>query len=341
MSELSDAYSEIQRMMHLMEGPEGALENEPLAPDGKYQTRTVTLRQLTDEVASRLSRSLQSRSAADLPLLFCSWGKCRVGSTALTNLFGIAGIPALYQPVKTMARHRLLGGEPQIWCPPQACEHPHIFSKEMAGPYLVAETIFNPLNMMIAAGYPPEKLHLLVLDREPYASLASWIARWSDRVPRARLIQHFALSSLQIRRMRSYARANGIAVTHYVYEASRRPMEAIEALFRRLDISQHFHPGVVRDWNERGALASKQSGISFPEEPPIYVVPGLHSSEKQYSYKPRDTGNLSAAECRLVSELALPQLYQESVTTCIQDLGFDRSLTAQMFGPEAFAAARE
>ena len=183
MSDLSGAYSEIQRMMHLMEGPEGALENEPLAPDGKYQTRTVTLRQLTDEVASRLSRSLQSRSVADLPLLFCSWGKCRVGSTALTNLFGIAGIPALYQPVKTMARHRLLGGEPQIWSPPRASEHPHIFSKEMAGPYLVAETIFNPLNMMIAAGYPPEKLHLLVLDREPYASLASWIARHTRATP--------------------------------------------------------------------------------------------------------------------------------------------------------------
>src|ERR1700730_14429248 len=118
-------------------------------------------------------------------------------------------------------------------------------------------------------------------------------------------------------------------------------MEAIAALFRRLDISQHFHPGVVRDWNERGALASKQSSISFPEEPPIYVVPGLHSSEKQYSYKPRDTGNLSEAERRLVSELALPQLYQESVTRCIQDLGFERSLSAQMFGPEALAAAQE
>jgi hypothetical protein len=211
----------------------------------------------------------------------------------------------------------------------------------MAGPYLVAEAIFNPLNMMMAAGYPAEKLHLLVLDREPFASLASWIARWSDRVPRARLVEHFVLSSLQTSRMRSYARANRIAVTHYVYEASRRPTEAIEALFRRLDISRHFHPGVVRDWNERGALASEQSRISFPKEPPIYVVPGLHSSETQYSYKSRDTGNLSEADCRLVSDLALPGLYQESVTACIRDLGFDRALAAEMFGPDAFAAAQE
>jgi len=194
---------------------------------------------------------------------------------------------------------------------------------------------------LVAAGYPAQKLHLLVLDRDPYAALSSWIARWPDRVPRPRLVEHFVLSSLQIRRMRSYARANGIAMTHYVYEASRRPMEAIAALFRRLDISPQFHPGVVRDWNERGALASKQSSISFPVEPPIYVVPGLHSSEKQYGYKSRDTGNLSEADRRLVSELALPQLYQESVAACIRDLGFDRSLSAQMFEPEAFAAAQE
>jgi hypothetical protein len=334
-----NGYPLLQRMIGLLEGPAAALENEPLPPDDKYQTRTVTLRQLTDEVASRLSGSLRSRSAADLPLLFCSWGKCRVGSTALTNLFGIAGMPALYQPVKTMARHRLVGSEPQPWVPPEASAHPHIFSKEMAGPYLAVETIFNPLEMMMAAGYPAEKLHLVVVDREPYASLSSWVARWPDRVPRARLVEHFVLSSLQIRRMRSYARQNRIAVTHYVYEASRRPLEAIAALFRRLGISQRFHPGVVRDWNERGALSSTQSAVIFPEEPPVYVVPGLHSSETQYSYKPRDSGNLTDAERRLVAALGLPELYREVVAACIEDLDLDPSLAAAMFGPETGAAA--
>jgi hypothetical protein len=339
MSDRLREYPDIERIIDLMLEREEALQDEALAPDGKYQTRTITLRQLTDEVVARLGRSLQSRSAADLPLLFCSWGKCRVGSTALTNLFGIAGIPALYQPVKTMARYRLLGDEPEIWVPPPASEHPHIFSKEMAGPYLVAETIFNPLEMMTAAGYPPEKLHLLVLDRDPYAALSSWVARWSDRVPRTRLVGHFALCSLQIRRMRSYARANGIAVTHFVYEASRRPMEAIAALFRRLGIARHFHAGVVRDWNERGALSSTQSGIIFPREPAVYVVPGLHSSERQYSYQARDTGNLSGAERQLVSALALSDIYRESIAACIEDLGFDRSLAAEIFGAETFAAS--
>ncbi len=338
MNDLLHGNSEIKRIVDLMTTQKDSIEKQALAPDGKYQTRTITMRQLSDEVSGRLSGHLRTRAAADLPLLICSWGKCRVGSTALTNLFGIAGIPALYQPVKTMMRFRLLNEEPEIWVPPQVHEHPRIFSKEMAGPYLIAETIFNPLEIMIAAGYPPQKLHLLVLDRDPYASLSSWIARWSARVARDRLVAHFILCSLQIRRMRSYARANGIQTTHYVYEASRKPVESVAALFHRLGIASHFHVGVVRDWNERGALSSKQSAIIYPREPAVYVVPGLHSSESQYIYQMRDTGNLNEAEHRMVSEFALPQIYNESVSACIADLGLE--VSAPDIWPHTSAAAR-
>jgi hypothetical protein len=334
MTKWQNEYPVLQRIVSLMQDQPAALDAEPLLADGKYQTRNVTLHQLTQEVATRLSRSLQTRSTDDLPLLFCSWGKCRVGSTALTNLFGIAGIPAFYQPVKTMARYRLLATEPQEWHPPQASDHPYIFSKEMAGPYLLCETLFNPLEILTAAGYPPEKLHLLVLDRDPFQSLASWVARWSEKIPRARLVEHFVISSLQVHPKSAHARAHGIAVTHFVYEASRRPLEAIEALFCRLGISRYFRPGVVQDWNERGALDSKKSAISFPEEPPVYVVPGLHSSENQYAYKARNTGILTDTERDLIHEFRLPDLYREVVLECVGDLGFGHSLCLEMFGSE-------
>ncbi len=330
-------YPLLEELSGLMAGPDAALLNETLAPDGKYQTRPVTLRQMNGEVIERLGRSLASRSAADLPILFCSWGKCRVGSTALTNLFGLAGVKAFYQPVKTMMRHRLVGSEPHAWQPPQVGVEAHIYSKEMAGPYLAVETIFNPLEMLVASGYPAERLRLVLVDRDPFASLSSWVSKWPDRVPRDRLVEHFVLSSLQARRMKSYATANGIAITHYVYEASRKPMEAIRALFARLEIAELFHNGVVQDWNERGALDSHDSGIVFPQEPDVYVVPGLHSSEKQYSYKGRDTGNLTAEERDVVREYDLLSLYRENVEGCIADLHFDAKTAADMF-PEVFAS---
>ena len=176
------------------------------------------------------------------------------------------------------------------------------------------------------------KLHLLVLDCEPWRRLLPGSPMVRSRAP-GPACRHFALSSLQTSRMRSYARSNGIAVTHYVYEASRRPMEAIEALFRRLDIaalSSGRRARLERTRRTRIRAISHQ----LPQIAAAYVVPGLHSSETQYSYKSRDTGNLSEADRGLVSDLALPQLYQESVTACIRDLGFDRALSAAMFGPK-------
>jgi hypothetical protein len=317
-----------------------ALENLSLEPDGKYQTRTFTLRELNAEVAEALQRSLRDRTAADLPVFICSWGKCRTGSTALTNLFGIAGIPSYYQPVKTTARHRFLGDDPPPWVPPPASEHPLIHAKEMAGPYLPVETIFNPLQMLLEAGYPASRLRLVVLDREPLASLASWFAKFGAKRPRATLLEHFVLSSLQARRMKSWAKANGVPFTHYVYELTQRPADAIEAHFRAIGASAFYRPGLVDNWDERGALESEHSLVIFPQEPAPYIVPGLHSSEKQYAFKHRDASDVTAEEREVVRRYGLFELYDESVEACIDDLGISDEFASSVFGrPGAHDAA--
>lgn len=324
----------LERMAGLWDDA-AALENMPLEPDGKYQTRTMSLRELVGEVSSALRRTLDHRSADDLPVFICSWGKCRTGSTALTNLFGIAGIPSYYQPVKTTARHRLLGGDPPPWNPPLASQHPFIHAKEMAGPYLPVETIFNPLEMLLEAGYPASRLRLVVLDREPLTSLASWFAKFGAKKPRATLLEHFVLSSLQARRMKAWAHASGVPVTHYVYELTRRPGEAIEAHLRALGASAFYRDGLVDNWDERGALESEHSLVIFPVEPEPYVVPGLHSSEKEYAYKHRDSSDVSGEERDVVERYGLMELYDESVDACIDDLGLDDAFAASVFGESA------
>jgi len=334
MIDLARDYPILDRLLPLLDTPPGVedpLEDLPLAPDGRYQTRGVTLRRLADEVAASLARTLARRDPEDLPVLVLSWGKCRVGSTALTNLFGIAGLPSYYQPVKTMARHLLLGGDPPAWDPPAAAASPFIHSKEMAGPYLPIETVFNPLAPLLAAGYPAARLHLLILDREPHAALASWLAKWPDKLPREVLLQHFALSSLQAKRMESFARGHGVARTHYVYEASRRPAEAIAALFCRLGLADRFAPAVVLDWAERGALESDRAPIHFPVEPPVYVVPGLHGAARQYAYQDRDSSGLSSAERGLLARLGLPALYAGMVEACVAELGLGAAFAAEVF----------
>ncbi len=312
---------------------DGSLADLELAPDGRWQTRAVTLAGLTREVAAHLAATLGRHEPEDLPVFVVAWGKCRVGSTALTNLFGIAGVPAFYQPVKTTARHLLVGSQPPPWEPPSASEHPLIMAKEMAGPYLAVETVFNPLAMLVDAGYPAAKLHLLVLEREPLVSLSSWLHKWADRLPRRTLVEHFALSSLAAPRMEAWAGEYGVPVTHYLYEASRRPEQTIAALLARLGIGEKFRPEVVNDWDERGELGSERSLIFFPREPEVYVVPGLHSSFTRYAFQPRAASNLMAEERRLVEELGLEELYARSARAMCEELGFDEELARAVLAP--------
>jgi hypothetical protein len=50
---------------------------------------------------------------------------------------------------------------------PHAAVEPHIFCKDVGGPYLMAECLYIPLQMLIEAGYPADRLHLIMLDRDP------------------------------------------------------------------------------------------------------------------------------------------------------------------------------
>jgi hypothetical protein len=323
--------SKLYRLIDLIKTDANALDHFPLSPDGRYQTRTVTLNQLTREVTESLAEGFVNRPRDDFPTLYCSWGKCRVGSTALTNLFGVAGLPSYYQPVKTIARYKMLGADGDPWRLHSSSVKPEIYSKEMAGPYLLAETVFNPLKCLVEAGYPSERIQLLVLDRNPYKSLASWLHKWSDKRPAETLLDNFVLSSLNVSRMKRYANSKGIVITHFVYEASRKPELAIQALFNRLGLSSYYRPNLVTNWDEVGALASEKSRIIFPNEPPVYVVPGLHSSETRYLYKERDSSSLTDGQREIVSLTGLPELYEESVQACIRELEFNDEFCGGVF----------
>src|SRR5262245_60103911 len=114
---------ELEHMADLVRCNHASLDAMQLIPDGKYQTRTVTLAGVTREVTERLHENFRNRAPEDFPTLVYAWGKCRVGSTALNNLFGAAGLPSYYQPVKTILRHRLLGAAGEPWAAPSAAEH--------------------------------------------------------------------------------------------------------------------------------------------------------------------------------------------------------------------------
>ena len=287
-----------------------------LAPDTRFQTRPITLDALTRQVTETLAQGFAGRAADAFPVLYCAWGKCRVGSTALTNLFGIAGLPSYYQPVKAIARHVLTGSAAPLWAVPDAGEEPDIFVKETAGPYSLGEALFNPLEALIVAGYPPEKLHLVVLDREPASAFASWLSKWSERVPDDLLFRNYIVAALNKIRVMNYAERYGIPAAHYVYEASREPVNAVRTLFGRLGLLHRFAESAVTDWSETGALESEQARVIYPVEPPAFALPGLHGSATTYRFHPRKA-RLTPLQERLLEETGVDEAYRKSAAACL------------------------
>jgi hypothetical protein len=330
--ELTVLAHESERMADLVRRAHPSLTTSWLEPDGKYQTRGTTLDALTREVSQCLAAGFRDRTADDLPMLYLGWGKARVGSTALVNLFGVSGLPAYYQPVKAVLRQALTGGVKSPWILPTAAVHPHVFSKDVAGPYLLAECLYIPLQMLIEAGYPASKLHLVMLDREPAKSLASWFAKWSDRVPQAALVKHYVVAALNAIRVERYARAQGVAVTHYVYEASRDALDTVRSLFRRIGLASLFSEAAVTDWCEMGQLESEKARIIYPKEPEVYAVPGLHGADTGYRYRDRPAAAVSDGYLEILENTGVYDLYRASMLACVSDLGLNVATSANLLG---------
>jgi hypothetical protein len=327
-----------ERMADLVRRQHPSLDTMLLEPDGKYQTRAVALDTLMHEARDCIAAGFRDRAAKDFPMLYCAWGKCRVGSTALTNLFGVAGVPAYFQPVKVILRHALVGSASAPWMIPHTGDQPHIFAKEMAGPYVLAESLFQPLQPLIEAGYPADRLHFIMLDRDPASSLVSWLEKWSDRIPESRLIHNYVIATLNTLRVESYAKRHGIPISHYVYEASKEATLSVRTLFDRLGLAARFTESAVTDWKERGRLESKDSGITFLGEPPVYTVSGIHGSDTAYRYRARTTASLSDAQLDILERYGIHDIYRASAQACVRDLGLDAATSARLFGDSLGAA---
>jgi hypothetical protein len=334
------SHDETRRLADLVRRQHPSLEAMLLQPDGKYQTRTVSLDSLVPEVTACLAEGFRHRRAEDFPMLYCAWGKCRVGSTPLTNLFGVAGIPSFYQPVKAILRDALIGRPATPWIVPSAMDQPHIFSKETAGPYGLAESLFIPLRPLIEAGYPPHRLHTIILDRCPASSLASWLDKWPDRAPESKLLQNYVVAALNALRVESYARRYGVPVTHYVYEASKEAISSVRFLFDRLGLASRFAEDAVTDWRETGQLQSEGSRIIFPpNEPAFYTAPGVHGSDTAYRYRARKAASLSEAHLDMLERCGVNDVYRSSVEACVRDLGLSALASERLFGDAVGVAA--
>jgi hypothetical protein len=330
---------ETERLADLVRRQHPSLDTMLLQGPDEFQSRVVALETLRREVTECLAGSFRDRDPQDFPTLYFAWGKCRVGSTPLTNLFGMAGMPSYYQPLKVLLRDALLDRPVTPWKIPSATEHTHIFSKETAGPFVLAEALFIALQPLIEAGYPADKLHLIILDREPASAFASWLDKLGTRAPESTLLQNYVVAALNAGRVKSYARRQGIPTSHYVYEASKEAVSSVRVLFDRLGLSSRFTENAVTDWRETGQLQSKHSRIIFPDEQAFYTTAGIHGSDIAYRYRARETASMKQSHLDLLERCGVNEVYRASVTACVRDLGLCAKTSERLFGDAMEVAA--
>ncbi|MGH1477951.1 MAG: hypothetical protein ACRBM6_04355 [Geminicoccales bacterium] len=238
-------------------------------------------RYLVDELSDRLG------GARPHVILCC--GKCRVGSTPLANVFGHAGLAALYQPIKTLLRYKLVGE----LCPPWslATDQPVVFLKETFGPYVAAECAFSPLQVLLDVGFRRQDITLVVMERDPLATIESWWRCWQSRIAPDDLMRTFVRASFNVHQLAVVAADHGIQVAYYLHEEAREPETAVSRLFDTLGLSNLFDVSILRSWTASDSLRGANTAVRFFSQPRDYVIEDIHLELDEYRFVPCRPGD--------------------------------------------------
>lgn len=272
-----------------------------------FQVKETTLAELESAVADKVRSALGSRAPDGLPHIILCWSKCRAGSTAFANLFGRAGIPADYQPLKALFRFRLANEEmPEF---DLAEDAPTVCIKETSGPYTIAECLFNPLSVLLEAGYPAKRISLVVLERDPLATLDSWLRKWGERLPDETIVEHFILGSLNRIRVEASARRANIQTLIFRHESAADPIAPIRNIFEALGLADRFGESILKKWSIANDQIGSNGSVRFPAEPEAFFNPRLHSGRRAFSYEAPRLAKIADWHRRRLAECGLDALY--------------------------------
>jgi hypothetical protein len=276
-----------------------------------YQKRSVSLA----EVVERIHFSDGSNN----PKILLSISPCRSGTTVLLRVFGATGIQAHYQELKNIFRW-LMQGQEFHWEFPTGKDT--IYLKETLGPYTMAEARFNPLEVLLKAGVPPEDLKVFIVGRAPMETWASWAAWWRPVTDIMIFIQAYQTTEA----IRLQAQKVNILAGTFVYDAIRDNGAdvTIQRLFARLGIP--YNSMAIQGWKNLPPFGFAGSNIILPGEPPVFEVPDLHAKVERadsLSYFSRDLDHCEVfpEECDMIYRSGLFEIYEHWRIACESDLG--------------------
>ncbi|MEC8160794.1 MAG: hypothetical protein VX111_06660 [Planctomycetota bacterium] len=291
-------------------------EQYEVHPDGQFiTTASKQAGRVCRTVTETIFNSIKNINHNDLPRLIIAFGKCRVGSTALTNAVGRSGMASYFQPFKSILRQTLCDEhDPShlegVW------SQKTVFCKEMFGPYTEFESRWNPFQSLIELGYPPSKLTLVWLERDPIDSLISWRRYWSPVVAQDTLLRHFQMASRTANQVATDFTAYGARVLRFNYESLRSNPDAIFHLLDAIDVIPIQRSKVV-EWGAGGDLSSEKSSIIFTKEPEVYGAVKVHSNRSKFDYVPQVKEPLDEQATEAIFAADLYRIFEEHRTNCV------------------------
>ena len=231
----------------------------------------------TTAVAGRrgVVAALQLPRPDDMPHLILSVSPCRSGTTVMLRVLGAMGVESHFQPLKNVLRWRL-EGEIRPWRLAAGANRT-VYLNETLGPYTFAEATFNPLQLLLEAGVPAAKLHILICGRHPLATWTSWQKWWRDQTTLDYLLAAYQTTE----KIRQQALAANLTTTMLVYEAFDQVSSSavVKRLARRLQVP--FTPKAITQWATLPPFGSRQSNVILPEEPARFITLGIHDRVHQ------------------------------------------------------------
>lgn len=280
-------------------------EQELVERDGAYVTTELSREELTQRVA-RILRDDVHVITPERPRIILATGRCRVGSTALANVFGLSGAASFYQPIKTIMRH-VIQDKPFRQPLRFDSEAGVVFFKETFGPYVDIECTFDPLEALLRSGYPPELISVVGLERRPALSYDSWLENWGSVVERGQLLRNFLAASRQNRRVQETARAAGVAYAPFHYEWIVDRAQAFRYLEQTQRLGDGFLQPATKAWGDRGDLWSENSAIRHFEEAEVFLTKDPHIKLDGYIFQMRELQHATPDEIAAIAALGLPE----------------------------------
>lgn len=240
---------------------------------------------MVEYLASHVSISkVNDKRGAQKPRVVLLLAPCRSGTTALSRAIAYANVPVLYQKVKEALRLSLLDrlGEKlsqkerdyfhvnsTVSQSLSVPNHEVIFMKETFGGAHPLESFFDPLGVLLKAGWRGEDITLVTMVREPLATFASWVKNWGHIANRKQLLQNYNYAIEAIKHSEVVAKENGVKIVPLDFELFGRAYasEVLHYLFRECNLSRSAQTieSAVNGWNCRPNFLESDIGMLMPQ----------------------------------------------------------------------------